>query len=154
MIRPPPRSPLFPYAPLFRSGVARVGGIVRGHRRDGLLAAGQRRRQADAVDRADRLQRFRAGGADIPGISYRDRKSTRLNSSHSQISYAVFCLKKKHLQTPLRGCIILPRIVLKLSWLGGKIPAEVFVPYASATPCLTHLPRAQAIALPQQQTPG
>src|SRR2546430_10508372 len=68
MIRRPPRSTLFPYTTLFRSGAA---GIV-----------GQRRR-----DHGGRVRReCRAG---------RDRKSTRLNSSHSQISYAVFCLKKK-----------------------------------------------------------
>src|SRR2546430_6277756 len=69
MIRRPPRSTLFPYTTLFRS--ADVG---RAHTR----------RQAAS----GRLRRTRAGGVG-------DRKSTRLNSSHSQISYAVFCLKKK-----------------------------------------------------------
>src|SRR5207249_9369298 len=72
MIRRPPRSTLFPYTTLFRSGrlrlYARVGGQVNegGFRRD----------------------RARGG----------DRKSTRLNSSHVSISYAVFCLKKKNRQ--------------------------------------------------------
>src|SRR5688572_31709344 len=69
MIRRPPRSTLFPYTTLFRSGTAAA------------LDAGHLRRLADSA-RDDR----RNG---------RDRKSTRLNSSHSQISYAVFCLKKK-----------------------------------------------------------
>src|SRR2546430_6646607 len=73
MIRRPPRSTLFPYTTLFRSQphhalVFRRGGFH-------LLVIGAKRIGAAAVNR--------------------DRKSTRLNSSHSQISYAVFCLKKK-----------------------------------------------------------
>src|SRR2546430_5933899 len=93
MIRRPPRSTLFPYTTLFRS--------------------------RDATDRA-RMRRVRIGADDdLPGqrvrlenlrvtdrfgavhaqaqlaVEFEDRKSTRLNSSHSQISYAVFCLKKK-----------------------------------------------------------
>src|SRR2546430_16779537 len=71
MIRRPPRSTLFPYTTLFRS---------QGARR-------QRRRQAGR-DRAPLRRRDGRG-------EEQDRKSTRLNSSHSQISYAVFCLKKK-----------------------------------------------------------
>src|SRR5688572_31033792 len=83
MIRRPPRSTLFPYTTLFRS--VHVGaheaavGILR--RADDRLAADVERRVDDD----------RAAGAAVEG----DRKSTRLNSSHSQISYAVFCLKKK-----------------------------------------------------------
>src|SRR2546430_13453098 len=79
MIRRPPRSTLFPYTTLFRS--------------DRVNA---RRRDFDAAV---------LGTSGDPGLGYlgplaelagmRDRKSTRLNSSHSQISYAVFCLKKK-----------------------------------------------------------
>src|SRR2546428_3702648 len=65
MIRRPPRSTLFPYTTLFRSGQGHCGG-------------------------AGRLARL-VGGRPGP-----DRKSTRLNSSHDQISYAVFCLKKKN----------------------------------------------------------
>src|SRR5215831_19812513 len=64
MIRRPPRSTLFPYTTLFRSG-------DEGH----AAVAGHRSR--------------------VPGRPHRDRKSTRLNSSHLGISYAVFCLKKK-----------------------------------------------------------
>src|SRR2546427_12957027 len=80
MIRRPPRSTLFPYTTLFRSlllawqwydGRDRIGAL-----RDELA---QRVRESESDSRDARL----------------DRKSTRLNSSHSQISYAVFCLKKK-----------------------------------------------------------
>src|SRR5688572_33353603 len=76
MIRRPPRSTLFPYTTLFRSPDvgARVG--VRGLPGD------------DPVDAVERDRR-------VNGVLHEDRKSTRLNSSHSQISYAVFCLKKK-----------------------------------------------------------
>src|SRR2546430_8771054 len=81
MIRRPPRSPLFPYTTLFRSLVAQRperGSIGRhGSRLWGPCAA----RRNDEV-----------GWHRVP---IGDRKSTRLNSSHSQISYAVFCLKKK-----------------------------------------------------------
>src|SRR5688572_33212051 len=73
MIRRPPRSTLFPYTTLFRSGAGRV------------------RREAQAP--VHRQLRGRDG--DDGGSGRADRKSTRLNSSHSQISYAVFCLKKK-----------------------------------------------------------
>src|SRR5438034_2542508 len=81
MIRRPPRSTLFPYTTLFRSGAGRgiagAGGVA--------LAGG---RAHDGV-RAH-------AGAGLAGVALRaDRKSTRLNSSHTVISYAVFCLKKK-----------------------------------------------------------
>src|SRR2546427_2110864 len=83
MIRRPPRSTLFPYTTLFRSLVvpAARGGTVEGE----LCAA-----EADpGAAPADSLPQGADQGAPT------DRKSTRLNSSHSQISYAVFCLKKK-----------------------------------------------------------
>src|SRR5688572_31899380 len=73
MIRRPPRSTLFPYTTLFRSEVARRTGTT-------VLALHAPQARADS----------RAQCAEPP-----DRKSTRLNSIHSQISYAVFCLKKK-----------------------------------------------------------
>src|SRR2546430_6979623 len=76
MIRRPPRSTLFPYTTLFRSGFAGRGG-----------RAGRRPR-AGPAHRRDHLR-------DVEERVVQDRKSTRLNSSHSQISYAVFCLKKK-----------------------------------------------------------
>src|SRR2546427_1953799 len=80
MIRRPPRSTLFPYTTLFRSG---RGDLDRGH------AAGGNRGDATDPWSGPPPWRRRASAALL------DRKSTRLNSSHSQISYAVFCLKKK-----------------------------------------------------------
>src|SRR2546430_9395426 len=77
MIRRPPRSTLFPYTTLFRSG--------RRHPRGGA-------RLLPPPQRADP----RVRGGDWLRHAHEDRKSTRLNSSHSQISYAVFCLKKKN----------------------------------------------------------
>src|SRR2546422_6064052 len=77
MIRRPPRSTLFPYTTLFRSG---FGGRPRRRRRGGGRRAAGARRRGEAIRRAP---------------APRDRKSTRLNSSHGYISYAVFCLKKK-----------------------------------------------------------
>src|SRR5688500_19216825 len=81
-MRPPPPSTLFPYTTLFRS-------VVPAHRLPARLVAGARR----AAHRRPRLGRGeeRRGVAEVQG----DRKSTRLNSSHLVISYAVFCLKKK-----------------------------------------------------------
>src|SRR2546422_3147918 len=79
MIRRPPRSTLFPYTTLFRS---------RGCARDAVCA----RRASCRRDRPRRTpRRARYPSSDSAG----DRKSTRLNSSHGYISYAVFCLKKK-----------------------------------------------------------
>src|SRR2546430_6128138 len=71
MIRRPPRSTLFPYTTLFRSC-----GLRFDRRTGGCLGGGRRRASRKLLD----------------------RKSTRLNSSHSQISYAVFCLKKKKIE--------------------------------------------------------
>src|SRR2546422_4761301 len=88
MIRRPPRSTLFPYTTLFRSNVPHAPGRE--------LARGDHGRQ-DA-DRPGQPGGFRIapGRADPPRDRRdRDRKSTRLNSSHGYISYAVFCLKKK-----------------------------------------------------------
>src|SRR5438128_11961754 len=72
MIRRPPRSTLFPYTTLFRSVLRPLGGLLHGAR--------------DVLGRGALLLDRRRD---------RDRKSTRLNSSHGSISYAVFCLKKK-----------------------------------------------------------
>src|SRR2546427_8788188 len=97
MIRRPPRSTLFPYTTLFRSH--RVGrlhleaGHERGIGQEAPVAADRvGHRQAVALPDGEILMPVPGGGV------YRDRKSTRLNSSHSQISYAVFCLKKKKKQ--------------------------------------------------------
>src|SRR2546430_7091698 len=76
MIRRPPRSTLFPYTTLFRSEAAAAQNAL-----DTRLAAIE-------AERAEAEKQLKEAHA-------RDRKSTRLNSSHSQISYAVFCLKKK-----------------------------------------------------------
>src|SRR5256886_12599066 len=92
MIRRPPRSTLFPYTTLFRSAGA-VAAQYRGHDRHGgwRVVTGSTPRGRRAEGR--RLAR-RAHGREAAAHP-EDRKSTRLNSSHSQISYAVFCLKKK-----------------------------------------------------------
>src|SRR2546430_6560433 len=102
MIRRPPRSPLFPYTPLFRPLLTFASRLEHGanpldlhhehlrHSDQKLAELKKRLRAADARELEDRLSlvrryiHFREDG---------DRKSTRLNSSHSQISYAVFCLK-------------------------------------------------------------
>src|SRR3712207_7994119 len=92
MIRRPPRSTLFPYTTLFRS--VRVGQ----HERNGV-------RGVRSVRRSVRLEHVL--GVSVVGrderdaacLADRDRKSTRLNSSHANISYAVFCLKKKKLSS-------------------------------------------------------
>src|SRR2546427_11442662 len=83
MIRRPPRSTLFPYTTLFRSksrGVSIAGAALA--------------RSQDAANGRLRRVGLDSKSAAV-GYIARDRKSTRLNSSHSQISYAVFCLKKK-----------------------------------------------------------
>src|SRR2546430_10538161 len=90
MIRRPPRSTLFPYTTLFRS--ERGHGRVGEHTDDlGLAVAPQPFDGARVV----RVHPHGVGGGWSDGTVVEDRKSTRLNSSHSQISYAVFCLKKK-----------------------------------------------------------
>src|SRR2546422_8352363 len=99
MIRRPPRSTLFPYTTLFRSGLAALL-----DRPPAQLSGGERQRVA--LGRA--LVRE-------PHV-FLDRKSTRLNSSHGYISYAVFCLKKKkkksqleyHQKTTIATCYVRP----------------------------------------------
>src|SRR2546430_13059782 len=82
MIRRPPRSTLFPYTTLFRS-------LARLDRSAVLADAAQRRLVLEDLLSELTEETLRRS------FLYQDRKSTRLNSSHSQISYAVFCLKKK-----------------------------------------------------------
>src|SRR5688572_30856824 len=77
MSRRPPRSPLFPYTTLFRSMLTLQPEIAQ------AMVSGDKRPYVV--------------GLIVPDADWADRKSTRLNSSHSQISYAVFCLKKKNL---------------------------------------------------------
>src|SRR3712207_7605228 len=98
MIRRPPRSTLFPYTTLFRSGVERAGfpppdlcPIADGG--DGTLAVLLTALGGETA------------GAETSDAS--DRKSTRLNSSHANISYAVFCLKKKLLEDIINAIVML-----------------------------------------------
>src|SRR3712207_7293567 len=95
MIRRPPRSTLFPYTTLFRSSrLASNVDTLQGSKN--LLAAtayGQGEVQATPLQMA-MVAAAVARGGELPA-PYIDRKSTRLNSSHANISYAVFCLKKK-----------------------------------------------------------
>src|SRR2546430_8122238 len=86
MIRRPPRSTLFPYTTLFRSGVVDAG--------DALAFGGAAVAGAPVAENVEVFER-KAHGVESRVAGGADRKSTRLNSSHSQISYAVFCLKKK-----------------------------------------------------------
>src|SRR5436305_10532368 len=99
MRRPPPNSTLFPYTTLFRSIDPQSGaselrplddaGVVQPVEIDGVTRPYQGRDRAEI--------RGEAGGKEGDGLDV-DRKSTRLNSSHVRISYAVFCLKKKTIQ--------------------------------------------------------
>src|SRR3989442_11759359 len=98
MIRRPPRSTLFPYTTLFRSTVladawlpdlVRLGELER-HLGDGVIEA-----IVDAALEKGRLRKRERRRIMSYPLVIRDRKSTRLNSSHVRISYAVFCLKKK-----------------------------------------------------------
>src|SRR3712207_7816871 len=101
MIRRPPRSTLFPYTTLFRSRAqrtARSAGPSEAHEH---AADGEQQAEPDevggAVTGVEHLrQEVEGPGERQPGrVGALDRKSTRLNSSHANISYAVFCLKKK-----------------------------------------------------------
>src|SRR3712207_8194494 len=87
MIRRPPRSTLFPYTTLFRSVAAGLG---------------QRVLRLARFQRADVVGHVRVAGGEL--VDLPDRKSTRLNSSHANISYAVFCLKKKKQHTQISNC--------------------------------------------------
>src|SRR5256885_11556952 len=102
MIRRPPRSTLFPYTTLFRS---RRGVALGVHRRRGLAVNGavvgrEQHRHAPPLGLLERREHRRAlepGAGEAAQrrlVPRQDRKSTRLNSSHLVISYAVFCLKK------------------------------------------------------------
>src|SRR5688572_32770100 len=102
MFRRPPRSTLFPYTTLFRSDEPES--VPVGHRR-AVAEPDRADRGADAAggddgprdperEQADDPRQRVAGRPQTSGEEVEDRKSTRLNSSHSQISYAVFCLKK------------------------------------------------------------
>src|SRR3712207_8815264 len=97
MIRRPPRSTLFPYTTLFRSEHDRRDHLVGP--RGGLEEAGDPAPEAtEQAGHRDRQQDVHQRGEAVE-----DRKSTRLNSSHANISYAVFCLKKKNKTKRIRS---------------------------------------------------
>src|SRR3712207_8625994 len=86
MIRRPPRSTLFPYTTLFRSIQMKIA----------IPSAGNMVNQHFGMSKSFAIATIEGNSiVDIKEISTEDRKSTRLNSSHANISYAVFCLKKK-----------------------------------------------------------
>src|SRR3712207_7512330 len=96
MIRRPPRSTLFPYTTLFRSLGSEEVAVPLAVRQPG---PGGPAEVGDPVRRRLRTARALTVAEDVAvprGGAWLDRKSTRLNSSHANISYAVFCLKKKH----------------------------------------------------------
>src|SRR5260221_10665928 len=98
MIRRPPRSTLFPYTTLFRSVLERVG-MQSGASRRGRTLAGDdgldvATGAADFIEELSAVHDLGRGSRSLV-----DRKSTRLNSSHTVISYAVFCLKKKKISS-------------------------------------------------------
>src|SRR3712207_8941003 len=100
MIRRPPRSTLFPYTTLFRSRHHHP----LGQRRQRPLPRRYQPHQGVRPESGEELRGDVQGGL----LRREDRKSTRLNSSHANISYAVFCLKKKniyHLHTVLLSCV-------------------------------------------------
>src|SRR5438270_1676869 len=100
MIRRPPRSTLFPYTTLFRSQMLVVSLIA--DQFVGRIAVGKV--VAGTIKKNQRVALMKRDGSRV------DRKSTRLNSSHSQISYAVFCLKKKKKDDTYKGLIKSRRI--------------------------------------------
>src|SRR3712207_8308577 len=87
MIRRPPRSTLFPYTTLFRSSQTVHVGLTQ-------MACSEDPRE-NLANQTRLIERAARAGAQIICTQEIDRKSTRLNSSHANISYAVFCLKKK-----------------------------------------------------------
>src|SRR5688572_30888508 len=98
MIRRPPRSTLFPYTTLFRSALARIWPELAEWPEAVAEQVETEAKYAGYLDRQEAdIRAFRRD----EGLAL-DRKSTRLNSSHSQISYAVFCLKKKKKKTKRR----------------------------------------------------
>src|SRR3712207_7162308 len=92
MIRRPPRSTLFPYTTLFRS---RIGNLVRIDEEQCARTPGRQVRKQVRIDVQLVKDQILQPRPDEPVAKDIDRKSTRLNSSHANISYAVFCLKKK-----------------------------------------------------------
>src|SRR5687768_17621818 len=101
MIRRPPRSTLFPYTTLFRSGLGQLRQAIADVESGRLARHGVHRHRLPQQPRHDERR-------------VEDRKSTRLNSSHGYISYAVFCLKKKTTNTST------PQLAIKYTQLHGS----------------------------------
>src|SRR5256885_10797595 len=104
MIRRPPRSTLFPYTTLFRSSLLSLGWerLEQPHPMRGGFDAGSFPEMSLLVERRKAaVVNLQAMHREDGGSELRDRKSTRLNSSHLVISYAVFCLKKKKPEIPI-----------------------------------------------------
>src|SRR2546428_6722186 len=99
MIRRPPRSTLFPYTTLFRSAHHNVKSQGQNDKHGGICDRVQELKIADKIHKGKHQEspNARTPSQILPMLNAvtEDRKSTRLNSSHDQISYAVFCLKKK-----------------------------------------------------------
>src|SRR3712207_7140103 len=152
MIRRPPRSTLFPYTTLFRSNYCRQ---CRAAYKQEHYAANcsryienaQARKRTAVAERAAYLIDFFGSH---PCIDCGDRKSTRLNSSHANISYAVFCLKKKKISTHFSPtndvsmmmtrssqCITRSPILLHVDVLRPLSPRAL---HNTLTHCNTHLP--------------
>src|SRR3712207_8611733 len=99
MIRRPPRSTLFPYTTLFRSREKLFYGSLLEKLTQNMVLM-----QCTVMERANDLGEGVLLVTANLGIVLQDRKSTRLNSSHANISYAVFCLKKKKKQKRVKTC--------------------------------------------------
>src|SRR5947209_11350550 len=95
MIRRPPRSTLFPYTTLFRSTFEADLALQGEPFTEPITASGRKACARIELDRAG------GGAAKLLKLRVLDRKSTRLNSSHANISYAVFCLKKKKIRNTI-----------------------------------------------------
>src|SRR3712207_8825317 len=102
MMRGPPRSTLFPYTTLFRSEADETGSMLAivGATPEEAAEIAAEANVTVANDNAPGQVVLSGPRADL------DRKSTRLNSSHANISYAVFCLKKKHIALPKLMCVL------------------------------------------------
>src|SRR3712207_7309411 len=92
MIRRPPRSTLFPYTTLFRSR----DDLRLSPEKGNVCFASAKMGWCFSLKSFAKMYADTYSGVDVEGFAKRDRKSTRLNSSHANISYAVFCLKKKY----------------------------------------------------------
>src|SRR5688572_31198169 len=145
MTRRPPRSTLFPYTTLFRSKVDKYEPVLYGAAKviDGALSLVRRRGPNPDTQHDGKLVGAN-GQTAAAGTPLRDRKSTRLNSSHSQISYAVFCLKKKNKTLHLPGAPHHASVPPARTCCPRPVPCReprVFRPFPRAGPSTRLLPR-------------